>query len=103
VLRRIGVALVVQEPVARVEVGRNRSWQVSVDALHSVDALGIVGVAVDQHGVPMVPENLVSNAMVKTPLQLDLHTVEASVAGRRIQGDVPVSLLVVGPGCHIGK
>ena len=102
-LRSIGIALVVQETVARVEVGGNGAGKVRVEALHRIEALGVVGVAIDQHRVAVVPENLESETLAETPLQFDLHTVEAAVAGRRIQRDVPVGLLVVRTRGHIGE
>ena len=52
--------------------------------MHGVGALSVVGVAVDKERVSVVPENLISEALAETPLQLDLYTVVPAVAGGRI-------------------
>src|SRR5205085_8435383 len=69
VLRRIRIALVVQEMVSLAHVRRNRARQEGIDAGHRVDALRVVGVAVQQIRVPDIPENLITEAMMEAPLE----------------------------------
>src|SRR5262249_52760287 len=65
VFRSIGIAFVVQETVSCIEVRWNRTGQIGIQALHRVQTLRVVRVPIDQHRVPVVPEELESKPFVE--------------------------------------
>lgn len=70
--------------------------------MHGFAGLGIVGVAVGQHGLAGNVIDLEAEALVEAALEFELNTVVVRVPDGSEHVDGPVDLLVIRSGRHVG-